>query len=113
MVAKQSLLNSNRINPVLEPVLEANVEGTVYKDTVNNFRIMFSNRVPGDNVAGFEIIAGHKAFLGAGFGMISKITTKDTENNFGFKLKALFGYGAKVADGRRKFGAKLFATFSA
>ena len=112
--AKKSIVSSTRLNPVLVPAYDKNiVNGLGYKDTLNGFDIYFSRFVPGNNTSGYQIIAGHKSFLALGFGMLSPMETIKPENNFGNKIKGLFGYGGKVADGRRNKGTMLFATFAA
>jgi hypothetical protein len=112
--AKAAIVSSTRLNPVLVPAYEKNiVNGLGYKDTLNGFDVYFSRFVPGNNTTGWNIIAGHKSFLALGFGMISPMETVKPENNFGDKIKGLFGFGGKVADGRRKKGTTLFATFAA
>lgn len=112
--AKRAIMSSAKINNTLIPVTDANVvKGMLYKEMISGFKIYFSTNVAGNNTTGYNVIAGHKAFIGAGFGMISQLTEVDAQQNFGKIVKCLFGCGAKVADGRRKFGVHLFATFAA
>lgn len=69
----------------------------------------------GNNTTGFYCIAGHKNWLTAGYGFIEPISiidAKDNQTNFGDLIKGLFGYGFKVADDRRAYGAVLYATFA-
>lgn len=112
--AKRSIMSSAKTNPTLVPAFDSNVsKGIVYKEQISGFTIYFSRFVPGNNSTGFNVIAGHKGFIGSGFGLISEVEIIKPENNFGMKIKCLFGCGAKVADGRRKHGATLLATFAA
>lgn len=112
--AKASIVASNQLNPVLVPAYDKNViNGLGYKDTLNGFNVYFSRFVSGNNTTGWNVIAGHKSFLGLGFGQVSPIQVIEPENNFGMKVKGLFAFGGKVADGRRKNGATLLATFAA
>ena len=112
--AKKSIMASAKTNQTLIEVHDAQVvKGMLYKETVSGLRVYFSRFVPGNNTSGYNVIAGHKNFIGAGFGMISPLEEVKPEKNFGIIVKGLFGCGAKVADGRRKFGCHLFATFAA
>lgn len=112
--AKSAIMASAKINNTLIQVTDANVvKGMLYKEMISGFKIYFSNNVAGDNTSGYNVIAGHTGFIGAGFGMISQLTEVDAQQNFGKIVKCLFGCGAKVADGRRKFGVNIFATFAA
>ena len=112
--AKLAIMASAKINNTLIQVTDANVvKGMLYKEMISGFKIYFSNNVAGDNTSGYNVIAGHTGFIGAGFGMISTLTEVDAQQNFGKIVKCLFGCGAKVADGRRKFGVNIFATFAA
>jgi hypothetical protein len=112
--AKRSIMASAKVNQTLIEVHDAQVvKGMLYKETVSGLRVYFSRFVPGNNTSGYNVIAGHKNFIGAGFGMISSLEEIKPEKNFGIIVKGLFGCGAKVADGRRKFGCHLFATFAA
>ena len=112
--AKSAIMASAKINNTLIQVTDANVvKGMLYKEMISGFKIYFSTNVAGDNTAGYNVIAGHRGFLGAGFGMVSTLTEVDAQQNFGKIVKCLFACGAKVADGRRKFAVNLFATFQA
>lgn len=112
--AKRAIMASAKINNTLIQVTDANVvKGMLYKEMISGFKIYFSTNVAGNNTAGYNVIAGHTGFIGAGFGMISTLTEVDAQQNFGKIVKCLFGCGAKVADGRRKFGVNIFATFAA
>lgn len=97
----------------------------VYKDTVvkgmvaraYGFEISVAPSAwfQGNNTTGFYCIAGHTNWLTSGFGFIEPISiidAKDNQTNFGDLIKGLFGYGFKVADDRRPYGAVLFATFA-
>ena len=112
--AKRAIMSSSKTNPTLVPALDSNVsKGLVYRETISGFMIYFSRFVSGNNTTGFQVVAGHQGFIGSGFGLISDVEIIKPENNYGYKVKCLFGYGAKVSDGRRKHGALLFATFAA
>lgn len=112
--AKRSIMASAKTNQTLIEVHDAQVvKGMLYKETISGLKVYFSRFVPGNNSSGYNVIAGHKNFIGAGFGMISSLEEIKPEKNFGIIVKGLFGCGAKVADGRRKFGCHLFATFAA
>lgn len=69
----------------------------------------------GDNTSGFKTFAGHKHFVTGGAGWINAPVIQDNrviENNFGTKIKGLYGYGFKVADLRRKHGVAVYGTFN-
>lgn len=112
--AKSAIMASAKINNTLIQVTDANVvKGQLYKEMISGFKIYFSTNVAGNNSTGYNVIAGHRGFIGAGFGMITNLTEVDAQQNFGKIVKCLFGCGAKVADGRRKFGVHILATFTA
>ena len=71
-----------------------------------------SNRVAGDNTNGYHVIAGHKSFLTFADKTLESGMEEDLIGNFGSAFKDLFVYGAKVADGRRKFAAHAFVKFA-
>jgi hypothetical protein len=76
------------------------------------FKVFRSNRVAGDNTNGFHVIAGHKSFLTFADKTLQAGMEEDLIGNFGSAFKDLFVYGAKVADGRRKFAAHAFVKFA-
>jgi hypothetical protein len=110
--AKRSILSDKKALSLLEITQSERVNGHVYRDRVSGFQLYFSRNVAGDNSSGYNVIFGHKGFIAGGFGMISPIETVRAQNNFGEIVKGLCGYGAKVADGRRKFGVHALASFS-
>jgi len=76
------------------------------------FKVFRSNRVAGDNTNGYHVIAGHKSFLTYADKPLEAGMEEDLIGNFGSAYKDLFVYGAKVADGRRKFAAQAFVKFA-
>jgi hypothetical protein len=76
------------------------------------FKVFQSQRVAGDNTNGYHVIAGHKSFLTMADKTLEAGIEEDLIGNFGSAFKDLFVYGAKVADGRRKFGAHAFVKFA-
>jgi hypothetical protein len=76
------------------------------------FKVFKSNRVVGDNTNGFHVIAAQKSFLTFADKTLEAGMEEDLAGNFGSALKDLFVYGAKVADGRRKFAAQAFVKFA-
>lgn len=79
---------------------------------LQGFKIFVSNRVAGDNTNGFQVMAFHKSFLTFADKALEAGMEEDLIGNFGSAYKDLFVYGAKVADVRRKFGAKAFVKFA-
>lgn len=76
------------------------------------FKVFVSNRVAGDNTNGFHVIAGHKSFLTFADKTLESGMEEDLIGNFGSAFKDLFVYGAKVADGRRKFATHAYVKFA-
>lgn len=112
--AKSAIMASAKINNTLIQVTDANVvKGMLYKEMISGFKVYCNNNLTGDNTSGYNVVVGQKSFIGAGFGMISPLEQIRSQQNFGDIVKTLFGCGAAVADGRKKFGAHLFATFQA
>jgi len=79
---------------------------------LGGFKIFKTNRVSGDNVNGFHILATHPKWLTFAEAMSESKVEDDIIGNFGSAYKGLFVAGAKVADERRKFAAELFCTVS-
>lgn len=71
-----------------------------------------SNRLSGDNVDGYHILAGHSNWLTFADKVLEARIEEDLPGDFGTAFKDLFVYGAKVADSRRIYAAELFATFA-
>lgn len=113
-VAKKCLLKAAEFNVDIEKVHDETVKkGKVAKAYGFDIYIAPTNWFQGDNTSGIYCLAGHKSFLTAGYGYIEPISINEKpENNFGAKIKGLFGAGFKVADERRKAGATMLATFS-
>jgi hypothetical protein len=83
-----------------------------YMGTLENFKLIKSNRVAGDNTNGFHILGGHTNFLTFADKALEVGMEEDLQGNFGTAYKDLFVYDAKVADDRRKFGVHAFVKFS-
>lgn len=79
---------------------------------VENFKLIISNRLTGDNTNGWHVIAGHKSWLTFADKALEVGMEEDLIGNFGSAYKDLFVYGAKVADARRKFAAHAFVKFA-
>lgn len=84
-----------------------------YMGTIENFKVIKSNRVAGDNTNGYHVIAGHTSFLTFADKALEVGMEEDLIGNFGSAYKDLFVYGAKVKDERRKFAAHAFVKFAA
>jgi hypothetical protein len=76
------------------------------------FKVFVSNRVVGDNTNGYHVLATHKSFLTFADKTLESGMEEDLPGNFGSAFKDLFVYGAKVADGRRKFAAHAYVKFA-
>lgn len=76
------------------------------------FKVFVSNRVAGDNTNGFHVVAAHKSWLTFADKTLESGMEEDLIGNFGSAFKDLFVYGAKVADGRRKFATHAFVKFA-
>lgn len=113
-VAKKCLLKASEFNVDIEKVHDETVKkGKVAKAYGFDIYIAPTSWFQGDNTSGIYCLAGHKSFLTAGYGFIEPISINENpENNFGAKIKGLFGAGFKVADERRKAGATMLATFN-
>lgn len=83
-----------------------------YMGTIENFKVIKSNRVVGDNTNGYHIIAGHKSWLTFADKALEVGMEEDLIGNFGTAYKDLFVYDGKVADERRKFAAHAFVKFA-
>lgn len=79
---------------------------------LQGFNVFVSNRVAGDNVTGYHILAMQKNFLTFADKALEVGMEEDLIGNFGSAYKDLFVYGAKVADVRRKFAATAFVKFA-
>lgn len=111
--AKAPLLTAAQFNRDIEKVYdETVVKGRVAKAYGFDIYIVPNDRIQGNNVSGFRAMFGHKSAITAGYGFIDPIKLVDPESNFGTKIKGLFGYGAKVADERKKALGVLHATFN-
>jgi hypothetical protein len=73
---------------------------TVYKAS--------NQRIVGDSVNGWHVLAGHRSAITYAMGLTEN-GTEDAIGNFGVKYKSLYVYGAKVIDERRKALCELFA----
>jgi hypothetical protein len=76
------------------------------------FKVFRSNRLAGDNTNGYHVMAVQKNFLTFADKPLEAGMEEDLIGNFGSAYKDLFVYGAKVADGRRKFAAQAFVKFA-
>lgn len=80
---------------------------------IEGFKVFKVNRLTGDNVNGYRVLAGQRNFLTFADKTLEVGIEEDLIGNFGAAFKDLFVYGAKVADDRRKFGATAFVKFTA
>jgi hypothetical protein len=102
-----------------DPNIKLNVPAA-YEDLIvkglvtelEGFKIFKVNRLTGDNVNGFYILAGQRNFLTYADKPLEVGMEEDLIGNFGSAYKDLFVYGAKVTDERRKFGATAFVKFA-
>ena len=78
---------------------------------LQGFKLFQSNRLTGDNVSGYHLIAGHKNWLTFAEKVLQARMEEDLIGDFGTAYKDLFVYGAKVKDIMRHQAAELFATF--
>jgi hypothetical protein len=99
------------IKLAVEPAYEALVVKG-YMGTLENFKLIKSNRVAGDNTNGFHLLGGHKNFLTFADKALEVGMEEDLIGNFGTAYKDLFVYDGKVADDRRKFGVHAFVKFA-
>lgn len=76
------------------------------------FKLFRSNRLTGDNVNGYHIIAGNSGWMTFAEKVLQARIEEDLIGDFGAAYKDLFVYGAKVKDARRHFAAEGFFTFS-
>lgn len=67
------------------------------------------DRISGNSTDGYYVMAGHKSAITFAMGLTEN-GTEDAYGNFGNKYKALYVYGAKVPDERRKALAVLYCT---
>jgi len=78
---------------------------------LQGFKVFKSNRLTGNNTAGFRVIAGHPNWCTFAEKVLQARMEEDVVANFGTAYKDLFVYGAKVADPRRHFAAEGYWLF--
>ena len=81
-----------------------------FMDVLQNFKIIKSARVAGDNTNGYHCIAANRAWLTFADKVLEVGIEEDQIGNFGTAFKDLYVYGAKVTDNRLKFAVELFVT---
>jgi hypothetical protein len=106
-----TLAKDTGIKLAVEPAYEALVVKG-YMGTLENFKLIKSNRVAGDNTNGYHLLGGNTSFLTFADKALEVGMEEDLIGNFGTAYKDLFVYDAKVADDRRKFGVTAFVKFA-
>lgn len=81
---------------VFEDVVKLGIIGQL-----RGFKVISNEQITGDNTTGYHCIAGHPSAITFAMAMTKSETCK-LEKNFGDGFKALYCYGAKVLDVRRK-----------
>lgn len=103
--------NIIRQAPELIPAVPTAYNNVVEKGilgTIAGFMVYESERVAGNNTDGFRVLAGHKSWLTFAEALTQSETEPFITGDFGFGVKGLMVYGAKVADVRRKSAAEGF-----
>ncbi len=75
------------------------------------FKVFKSNRLTGNNVDGYHVLAGHPSWVTFAEKVLDARMEEDLIGNFGSAYKDLFVYGAKITDARRHFATEGFFTF--
>jgi len=78
---------------------------------LQGFKVYKSNRLTGNNTAGFRVLAGHPNWCTFAEKVLQARMEEDVTANFGTAYKDLFVYGAKVTDSRRHFATEGYWTF--
>lgn len=78
---------------------------------LQGFKVFKSNRLTGDNTAGFRVLAGHTNWCTFAEKVLQARMEEDVTANFGTAYKDLFVYGAKITDARRHFAAEGYWLF--
>lgn len=94
------------------PEVYSNLVQKGYMGSILGFKLFRSNRLSGDNIDGYHIIAGHPNWMTVAEKLLEADIEEDLIGDFGSAYKDLFVYGAKVPDSRRNFAAELFCTFA-
>lgn len=102
------LLKNDMVAAPIAGVHDA-VVGRGYIGRVAGFNILESEEVAGDNVNGFHILAGSKAWNTFALGF-AKTGMEDVAGDFSTAYKGLQVYGSKVVDQNRGYAAELFCT---
>ena len=72
-----------------------------YMGQLQGFKLFMSNRLTGDNTAGYHVIAGHPGWMTFAEKVLDARMEEDLIGDFGTAYKDLFVYGAKVKDHTR------------
>lgn len=94
------------------PEVYSNLVQKGFIGSILGFKLFRSNRLSGDNIDGYHIIAGHPNWMTVAEKLLEADIEEDLIGDFGSAYKDLFVYGAKVPDSRRNFAAELFCTFA-
>lgn len=91
-------------SPEYTPAVESAYKDVIQKGLIgwiSGFQVFQNQQVAGDNLTGYYIMAGHKSAIT--FAMEFKESgVEDLIGNFGKAFKALYVYGAKILDERRR-----------
>ena len=82
-----------------------------YMGMLQGFKLFMSNRLTGNNIDGYHLIAGHKNWMTFAEKVLQARMEEDLTGDFGTAYKDLFVYGAKVKDINRHQAVEIFATF--
>lgn len=93
------------------PAVESAYKDVVQKGLIgeiSGFKVVQNQQVSGNNTTGYYILAGHKSAITFCMEYRESKIEKDVIGEFGKRYKALWVYGAKVLDERRKALAYLW-----
>ncbi|MCR4324176.1 MAG: hypothetical protein NUV69_00605 [Candidatus Curtissbacteria bacterium] len=82
-----------------------------FMGTLQGFKLFMSNRLNGDNTAGYYLLAGHQNWMTFAEKVLDARMEEDLIGDFGTAYKDLFVYGAKVKDINRHQAALGFWKF--
>lgn len=101
------LLKSGDLSKDIESAYEAIIRKG-FVGSVAGFKVFRSERIAGDNTAGFRVLAGHTAWQTMAEALVEAEEEPFISGNFGRGYKGLFVYGTKVLDERRKAAAEAY-----